>query len=141
MDGLLAASAAERRFALVLFEAFGAVSLLLAAVGVYGVLAGTVAERAREIGIRLTLGASRARVLGTIVRQGLSLAAFGAVIGAPGAVLAGHALASLLFGVPPLDPLTFTGVAALLGGVSLVACSIPAWRAARVDPSVTLRAE
>jgi predicted permease len=141
MDGLVAASAAERRFALVLFEAFGVVSLVLSAIGVYGVLAGGVAERAREIGVRLALGASRARILGTIVHQGLCLAALGAVIGAPGAVLAGHALATLLFGVPPVDPLTFTGVAALLGGVSLVACSIPAWRAARVDPSVTLRAE
>jgi putative ABC transport system permease protein len=141
MDDLLAASAAERRFALILFEAFGIVALVLAATGIYGVLSGSVTERIREIGVRLALGASRGNILVLVVRQGMALTGLGVVIGLGGAVVASHALVSLLFGVSRLDPLTYLGVAALLVGVSVVACWVPAWRAARVDPSITLRAE
>jgi putative ABC transport system permease protein len=141
MDNLLAASEAERRFALILFAAFALVALVLAATGIYGVLAGSVAERTREIGVRSALGASRADILGLVIRQGMLLAAIGIAIGLVGAAAASQAVASLLYGVSRLDPVTYVGVIVLLGGVALGACGIPAWRAAKVDPAGTLRAE
>ena len=141
MDDLLAASAAERRFALILFEAFALAALVLAAAGIYGVLAGSVAERTREIGVRSALGASRGSILALVVRQGMTLTGLGVVIGLSGAVAASQAIVTLLFGVSRLDPVTYLGVIALLVGVSAVACWVPAWRAARVDPAITLRAE
>ncbi len=141
METLLAATAAERRFALILFEAFGLVALVLAAIGIYGVLAGSVTERIREIGVRLALGASRGHILALVLRQGLTLTGLGAVIGLAGAIAATRALVTLLFGVSTLDPLTYFGVFSLLFIVSALACVIPAWRAARVDPAITLRYE
>ena len=141
MDDLLAASAAERRFVLILFEAFGLVALVLAATGIYGVLAGSVTERTREIGVRAALGASRRDIVALVVRQGLTLTGLGVVIGLSGAMAASQALVTLLFGVSQLDPITYLGVIALLGGVSVMACWAPAWRAAQVDPAITLRAE
>ena len=141
MGGLLAASAAERRFALLLFEAFALAALVLAAAGIYGVLSGSVAERTREIGVRAALGASRANILSLILRQGMALTGLGIAIGLGAAVAASGALATLLFGVTRLDPLTYGAVVALLLGVSAIACWLPAWRAARVDPTITLRAE
>ena len=141
MDSLVAASEAQRHFALILFEAFALVALLLAAAGIYGVLAGSVAERTREIGIRSALGASRRNILALVVRQGMQLTVFGAAIGLIGSIAASQAILSLLFGVSPLDPLTYFGVVALLLGVAALACWVPAWRAARVDPASTLRAE
>lgn len=141
MDDLLAASASERRFALILFEAFGIVALALAATGIYGVLSGSVAERTREIGVRLALGASRGNILALVIRQGMTLTGLGLIIGITGAVVATQVIVTLLFGISRLDPTTYLGVIALLVGVSVIACWVPAWRAARVDPSITLRAE
>jgi putative ABC transport system permease protein len=141
MDDLLAKSGAERRFALILFEAFGLAALVLAATGIYGVLSGSVTERMREIGLRSALGATRGNILGLVVRQGMTLTGLGVVIGLGGAVAASRALVTLLFGISRLDPVTYLGVIALLAGVSGIACWVPAWRAARVDPSITLRAE
>jgi putative ABC transport system permease protein len=141
MDSLLATSEAQRRFALVLFKAFALAALVLAAIGIYGVLSGSVTERMREIGVRSALGASRGNILALILRQGMTLTVVGAVIGLVGAVIASQALITLLFGVSRLDPVTYLGVIALLLGVSAVACWVPAWRAARVDPAITLRAE
>lgn len=141
MDDLLAATAAERRFALMLFEAFALTALVLAAAGIYGVLSGSVAERMREIGVRSALGASRASILGLVLLQGMKLTALGAVIGVIGAALASRAIATLLFGVTRLDPVTYISVLALLVSVSALACWVPAWRAARVDPAITLRSE
>jgi putative ABC transport system permease protein len=141
MAQLIAASAAERRFALIVFEAFALVALTLAAIGLYGVLAGSVTERTREIGVRSALGASRADILGLILRQGLALAAAGIGIGLAGASIASGGLVTLLFGVTRLDPLTHVGVVALLTAVAALASWLPAWRAARVDPAITLRAE
>ncbi len=141
MDELVAASAAERRFALTLFEAFAVTALVLAAIGIYGVLAGSVAERTREIGVRTALGASRGNILALVIRQGMALTGLGIAIGLGGAVAASGALATLLFGITRLDPLTYGAVVALLLGVSVIACWVPAWRAARVDPTTTLRAE
>jgi predicted permease len=141
MDELLARSTAERRFALILLETFGLVALALAAAGAYGVLSGSVAERTREIGLRLALGASRNQILALVLRQGMTGAGLGVVIGLIGAVAATRAIATLLFGVSRLDPMTYIGVTALLLGVSAIACWVPAWRAARVDPAITLKAE
>jgi ABC-type antimicrobial peptide transport system permease subunit len=141
MDALLASSEAQRRFALIVFEAFGIAALALAAIGVYGVLSGSVAERTREIGVRLALGASPRDIFALVVRQGIMHTGLGAVIGLAGAVAASQALVALLFGVSCLDPITYFGVIALLLGVSAIACWVPARRAARVDPAITLRAE
>jgi len=141
MENLLAASEAQRRFALILFEAFALVALALAATGMYGVLAGSVTERLREIGIRSALGASCGDILALVVRQGLVLTAAGVVIGLMGASAASQALTTLIFGISHLDPITYLGVIALLAVVSILACGLPAWRAAQVDPSITLRAE
>jgi putative ABC transport system permease protein len=141
MDDLLAASAAERRFVLILFEAFGLVALMLAATGVYGVLSGSVADRTREIGVRSALGASRRSILTLVLRQGMTLTGFGVVIGLAGALAASEALGALLFGVSPLDPLTYAGVIGVLAVVSVMASVVPAWRASRIDPMVALRYE
>jgi putative ABC transport system permease protein len=141
MDDLLAASAAERRFALILFEAFALAALVLAAAGIYGVIAGSVAERTREIGVRSALGASRRDILALVVRQGMTLTGVGVAIGLAGAAGASRAIAAMLFGVSRLDPITHLGVIALLASAALIACGVPAWRAARVNPATTLRAE
>ncbi|MDQ3996880.1 MAG: ABC transporter permease [Gemmatimonadota bacterium] len=141
MRELVARSAAERRFALVVFEAFALVALALAATGIYGVLASSVAERTREIGVRSALGASRRDILTLVVRQGMALTAAGVVVGLIGAAAASQAIVTLLFGVSRLDPLTYLSVVVMLLGVSGIACWLPAWRAARVDPAITLRAQ
>jgi putative ABC transport system permease protein len=141
MERLLAASEAERRFALAVFEAFGAVALALAAIGLYGILAGTVSERTREIGVRSALGASRSDILALVVTQGLALTACGVAIGLGGALVASRAMITLLFGISPVDAPTYAGAAVLLFGVAAAASAIPAWRAARVDPSTALRAD
>ena len=141
LDTLVAASAAERRFALVLFEAFALAALLLAAAGIYGVLAGSVAERTREIGVRSALGASRADILALVVGHGMRLTGAGIAIGLVSASAASSAVAAMLFGISRLDPVTYIGVVGLLTGVAVIACSVPAWRAVSVDPATTLRAE
>jgi putative ABC transport system permease protein len=141
MDSLLAASQAERRFALILFEAFSLAALLLAAAGIYGVLTGSVAERTREIGVRSALGATRRDILALVVRQGMRLTGLGVAVGVAGAAAATQAIAAMLFGVSRVDPVTYLAVIALLAGVAVIACGVPAWRAARVDPASTLRAE
>jgi putative ABC transport system permease protein len=141
MDALVAASEAERRFALIVFEAFALVALALAAAGIYGVLSGSVTERTREIGVRSALGASRADILALVIRQAMTLTGIGVMIGIAGAIAASRALISLLFGVSRLDPITYCGVIALLAAVAALAAWMPAWRAARVDPVRALRAE
>jgi predicted permease len=141
MDTLLAKSEAERHFVLILFEAFGLVALVLAATGIYGVLSGSVTDRMREIGVRVAVGATRGDILALVIRQGLMLTAVGIVIGLAGAMAASQALITLLFGVSGLDPATYFGVIVLLTGVSLIACGLPAWRAAQIDPATSLRAE
>ena len=141
MDSLVAASAAERKFVLILFEAFGLVALLLAAIGIYGVLSGGVTERFREIGIRSALGASRAHILAMVLRQGMLLTILGSVIGLAGSAFVTRAMTALLFGVSRLDPITYIGVITLLALVSAVACWAPARRATKIDPNVALRYE
>jgi putative ABC transport system permease protein len=141
MASLLTASEADRRFALTLFETFGILALVLAAVGIYGVLSGGVNERMREIGVRAALGASRRNILLLVIRQGMTLTGIGIMTGLFGAVIASQLIVSLLYGVSRFDPITYLFVIALLTGVSGIACWVPAWRAAQVDPSITLRAE
>ena len=132
---------AERRFVLILFEAFGLAALLLAAVGMYGVLSCSVTERTREIGVRAALGASRGDIVSLILRDGMRLTAIGIAIGLFGGIAATQSIATLLYGTSPLDPIAWIGVAVMLAGVSAAACCAPAWRASQVDPSITLRAE
>jgi predicted permease len=141
MDDLVARSEARRRFVLIVFETFALAALALAVIGIYGVLAGSVAERMRELGVRAVLGATPESLRALVLRQGMTLAVLGTAIGIGGAVLATRAIASLLFGISLMDPLTYLGVVALLLGVSAVACWVPAWRASRVDPAVTMRGE
>jgi len=132
---------AQPRFQALLIGLFAAVALVLAVVGVYGVLSYQVAQRAREVGIRIALGASRVDVVRLVVRRGLWLTAAGLAIGVLGAIGLTRYMASLLYGVGATDPATFVGVAGLLAITSLAASFIPARRAARVDPTVTLRQE
>jgi len=141
MDELLAATALERRFVLVLFEAFGLVALTLAAIGIYGVLAGSVSERTREIGVRAALGATRANILSLVLRQGMTMTVIGMAIGLCGALTAGRALDTMLFGITWLDRFTYVGAIAFLSAVSGIACLIPARRAASIDPMQALRNE
>jgi putative ABC transport system permease protein len=141
MNDRLRASAAERRFALLLFEAFGVVALVLAAIGTYSLLSGIVAERLREIAVRAALGAGRRGILTLVLRQGLSLTAAGIAIGVAAATMATRLLDTLLFGVSRLDPATYLGVVVLFTSMSMIASWIPAWRAARMDPNVVLRGD
>ena len=141
MEGLLAASAAQRHFAFILFETFALVALMLAGAGIYGVLSGSVAERTREIGVRLALGATNQSILALVIRQGMTLTGIGVAFGLAGAAAASQAIAAMLFGVSPLDPVTYLCVIVLLAAMSVIACGVPALRAMRVDPIVALRYE
>jgi ABC-type antimicrobial peptide transport system permease subunit len=129
------------QFRAALLGAFAIVALLLAVVGLYGVLSHLVAQRVRELGIRMALGATRADVLVLVVREGMSMTALGLAGGVVSALWVSTFLASVLFGVTPHDPLTLSGAAAALCVTSLVAVVIPAVRAARTDPVVAIRQE
>ncbi|HEU4787026.1 MAG TPA: FtsX-like permease family protein, partial [Gemmatimonadaceae bacterium] len=141
MDALRAASLARTRFLTILMLAFGAIGLVLAVVGVYGVLAQVSRNRTREMGIRIALGAQAGQVRWLVVRQGLRLTIAGLLIGGLAASFATRALTKLLFGVAPNDPLTLTLVALLLAGTSIAAAWLPASRASRADPMEALRAD
>jgi putative ABC transport system permease protein len=141
MDERLAASDASRAFVLRLFDGFALTALLLAALGIYGVLSGSVTERTREIGVRAALGASPSQILALVLGQGLGLTAAGIIVGVASSVVANRALVTLLFGVTPFDPLTYAAVVGVVTAVSVMACALPAWRAARIDPATTLRTE
>jgi ABC-type antimicrobial peptide transport system permease subunit len=119
----------------------GIVSLLLAAIGIYGVTAYVAGRRTREIGIRLALGADRGQILGMILRQGMALVAIGSGVGLLLAAVASRSLTRLLFGVPPLDPVSFGGAALLFAAIGLAACYVPARRATGVDAMDALRCE
>ncbi|HEY4321652.1 MAG TPA: ABC transporter permease [Gemmatimonadales bacterium] len=141
LDAVTAKSLAARRFALALVTGFAALALALATVGIYGVLAYLVAGRRREFGVRLALGATRRSLIALVLRQGLSWAAAGLALGLAVAAAERALLASSLYGVTAGDPVTWVGVVATLLGVVTAACLIPAIRATRVDPAVTMRAE
>ena len=126
---------------MILLGAFAAVALLLASIGIYGVLAQLVAQRKPEIGVRLALGARPRDVVALVVGRGMKLVAIGTCVGIAMALVLSRLMSSLLYGVGASDPLTFVGVPLLLAAVALVACFVPARRAARVDPNVALRYE
>jgi predicted permease len=141
MDEVMQRSLAQRRFALQTVGAFAVVALLLAAIGIYGVMAYSVSQRTHEIGIRMALGAQQRDILRMAVGEGMLLVAFGLVPGLIGALILTRFLRTLLFSVKPADPLTFAAISILLAGIALLACSIPARRATQVDPLVALRDE
>jgi putative ABC transport system permease protein len=139
MDALVAASVAQPRFRTLLLTIFGAVSLALAAVGLYGVVAFSVSQRRAELGLRIALGADPRRVLRLVVRQGMTPVAVGILLGLGGAALLARVMRKLLFEIDPFDPLTFAIVASALACVGFAACYVPARRATRLDPAATLR--
>jgi putative ABC transport system permease protein len=141
MDQVLLESTARSDFNTTLLTIFAGLALLLAAIGIYGVMSYAVTHRTHEIGIRMALGAQRGAVVKMIVGNGLMLALIGIGVGIAGALALTRLLASLLFGVSPTDPATFVVITLLLLAVALLACYIPARRATRVDPTTALRYE
>jgi ABC-type antimicrobial peptide transport system permease subunit len=141
LEQLLGTSVAPRKFNMLLLGIFAGVALLLAAVGLYGVMSYSVSWRTQEIGIRMALGANRADVLRLVVRQGMTMTVIGLAVGLAGAFALSRVLRGMLYGVSPTDPLTFTGVSLVLLIVALLACLIPARRATHVDPIIALRTE
>lgn len=141
LDDAVSISLAERRLSMEIVACFAVTALLLAALGIYGTISYVVSARTREIGIRLALGARRGKILTMFLLQGVALAFAGAALGLVGALIVGHLMAGLLYGVTPYDPLTFISMTLVLSTVALLACYIPARRATRVDPLVALHYE
>jgi len=141
MDDVVSGANARPRFTLVLLATFAAVALVLAAVGIYGVISYAVSRRTHEIGVRVALGASPMTVVRLVVGQGMRVVAAGVVAGVAGALVVTRLMANLVYGVRVTDPLTYVGVALLLTVVALVASYIPARRATRIDPLVAMRTE
>jgi putative ABC transport system permease protein len=141
MNARLNESMSDRRYPMMLLAGFAALAVILASVGIYGVLSYTVGQRTREIGVRMALGARGGDVLRMVLGGGIRLTLIGVVLGAVGAAIAGRALGKLLYGITPTDPVTFAAVALLLTAIAAIACYLPARRATRVDPMVALRAE
>lgn len=141
MEAMLADAVAPRRFSMLLLAVFAGIALLLASVGIYGVISFDVARRSQELGVRMALGAERGAVLRLVLRQGLGLALLGVAIGVVGAIGLTRLLTSQLYGVDPTDPVTFAAVVALLLGIAAVAILLPARRATRVNPMIALRSE
>jgi putative ABC transport system permease protein len=141
LSDMLSASLAQRSFALKLLHGFAALALLLAGLGLYGVLAYTVTQRTREIGVRMALGARPAQALSLVARESAAVVGIGLLLGLPGALATARFFAGLLFGVGPLDPLALPAATLVLSAVALLATLAPARRAALVDPAVALRAE
>jgi putative ABC transport system permease protein len=138
MDDVVANSLGTRRVSMQLFAVFAIAALLLAAIGIYGVMAYSVTQRTQEIGIRMALGAQRSDVLALVIRQGMTLTVIGVAVGLAGAFALTRLMANLLFGVAATDSLTFIAIPLLLLFVALVACYLPARRAARLDPTIAL---
>ena len=141
MGELMGESLARRRLVLTLFSLFAGLALLLATIGIYGVLASSVAQRTRELGIRIALGATSRGVLQLVIGNGVKLVVLGIAIGIAGAIASNRLLGDLLFGVSATDPLTFAVIALLLTGVAVLASYLPARRATKVDPLIALKSE
>ena len=141
MDDLIAESLASRRFSMVLLTVFASLALVLASIGIYGVISYVVGQQTHEIGIRMALGAARLDILRMVLRTGGKLALAGVTVGLVTALAFTRLMSRLLYGVRATDPLTLTGVSVVVICVALLACYIPARRAAKVDPMVALRYE
>jgi putative ABC transport system permease protein len=141
MDQAVADATAEPRFLALLLGVFASVALLLAAVGIYGVMSYAITRRTQEIGIRMSLGATRASVLRMVVGQGMSQALSGTAAGLAGALLLSRLMGKMLYGVRPADPITFATVTLVLGAAALLAIYVPARKAMRIEPMVALRQE
>src|SRR4051812_8933459 len=141
MEQVVSNSIARQNFNMVLLTIFGAIALLLAAIGIYGLMSYSVEQATHDIGVRMALGAGRRDILALVVARGMMLAGIGLVVGTAGAFAAARLLSKLLFGVKPTDPATYVVVALSLGLVALIACYVPARRAVRVDPLIALRSE
>jgi putative ABC transport system permease protein len=141
MEEVLSASITQRRFSTFLLGLFAVVALALSAIGIYGVMTSMVAQRTRELAVRMALGARPRDVLRLVVQHGATLAGIGVVLGLAGAFALARLMTGLLYGVTAGDPVTLIGMSVLLGAVAMLACYVPARRATRVDPMVALRAE
>jgi putative ABC transport system permease protein len=141
MDNVLGDEATQRRMGMILLSGFAVLAVILASLGIYGVLAYFVTQHRNEIGVRLALGATPARILLLVLSKGIKLTGLGVVIGLAASLALTRLMSSLLFGVKPADPMTFVAVSCLLGLVAMLACWIPAHRAAKTDPMVALRYE
>jgi ABC-type antimicrobial peptide transport system permease subunit len=139
MDSMIDRSLTAQRFQMLLIGSCALLALILAAAGLFGVIAYAVAQRAHEMGIRLALGATAGQLVGAIVGQGALLAVIGVVLGLLGAGAASRLLTSFMFGISATDPLTFVSAALLLLGIAMVSSAVPAWRITRLDPATTLR--
>jgi putative ABC transport system permease protein len=141
MHRIISDRLASQRFSMILMALFAGLALIMASVGIYGVVSYVTSQRTHEMGIRMALGAERKTVMMMVVGQGLKLALMGVAVGIVGALVLSRFLTSLLYGVKPTDPLTFTAVSLVLIAVALLACYIPARRASKIDPMVALRYE
>lgn len=141
LDDLLDQQVTQRRIQTVLLEGLATLALILACIGIYGVLSYLVSQRTREIGVRIALGARAADVFKATIVEGMTLTGFGVLAGIAGSLALSNGLVGLLFGVKPIDPATYVLAVAIFAAVALAACSVPAWRAARVDPVIALRYE
>ena len=141
MEEILSTAVAFQRFLMTLMNVFAGLALVLAAVGIYGVLSYWVRQRTREIGVRMALGAERKTILLWVVKQGMTLAVYGVAGGVAAALALTHLMTSVLYGVKPTDPLTFIAVSVVLITVAMIASYVPARRATKVDPMVALRYE
>jgi len=141
MDAIAAASTSDRQFNLLLIAAFAAAGLLLSALGIYGIVAFAVAERAREFAVRVALGAPRSELVRVVMAQPARPVAIGLAAGLGGAIIASRLLQTLLFGVTPTDPVALCVVAITVAGVTALACAGPMWRAAHLDPIVAIRVD
>jgi putative ABC transport system permease protein len=141
MEDLIARSVADRKFTMLLLTTFAGIAVLLAAIGLFGVMSYSVIQRSREIGVRMALGARRLDIFNLIVKQGMLLTGIGLVLGVTGAIALSRLISGLLFGVSPTDFATFVILSVILGAIAFIACWWPAHRATQVDPIIALRTE